>query len=69
LEIVDRVLQCDCGFEARAADEDALVEAVRRHARDVHEMALSKDEALLLVANAEIAAGATPRKSEQKEET
>jgi hypothetical protein len=52
--IVDRVLHCDCGFEARAKDEDGLVTEVRRHARETHGMALSRDEALLLAVRAEL---------------
>jgi Protein of unknown function (DUF1059) len=51
---VDKVLQCDCGFEARAADEDGLVAEVRRHAREAHGMTLSHDEALLLAFRAEL---------------
>jgi len=43
---VERVLTCDCGFEARAEDEEGLVEQVMRHAREAHGMALSYDEAL-----------------------
>jgi predicted small metal-binding protein len=43
---VERELTCDCGFVARGEDEEALVEQVRRHARDAHGMALSHDEAL-----------------------
>jgi predicted small metal-binding protein len=66
---VDRVLQCDCGFEARATDEDGLVDQMRRHARDVHGMALTRNEALQLVAGAERRANALPRASEEKEET
>jgi predicted small metal-binding protein len=62
-EIVERVLQCDCGFEARADDEDGLVDEIRRHARDVHGMALSEDEALHLVA-----VNAPPRDRKHKEE-
>ena len=46
--IVEQVLHCECGFEARAEDEDGLVPEVRRHARDAHGMALSHLEALLL---------------------
>ena len=42
------MLHCECGFEARAEDEDGLVAEVRRHARDAHGMALSHLEALLL---------------------
>jgi hypothetical protein len=48
------VLQCDCGFEARATDETGLVEEVQRHAREAHGMSLSLDEALLLVFRAEL---------------
>jgi hypothetical protein len=43
---VEKVLTCDCGFEARGEDESALVDEVRRHARDAHGMTLSYDEAL-----------------------
>jgi hypothetical protein len=46
--VVEKVLHCECGFEAHAEDEDGLVVEVRRHARDAHGMALSHYEALLL---------------------
>jgi hypothetical protein len=45
---MEKRLQCDCGFEARAEDESGLVDAIRRHAWDAHGMALSRNEALLL---------------------
>ena len=48
------MLQCDCGFEARAADEEELVAQVQRHARKAHGMDLSHDEALLLTFQAEL---------------
>jgi hypothetical protein len=51
------VLRCDCGFEARAADEDGLVAEVQRHAREAHGMALTRDEALLLAFRAELDQG------------
>ena len=50
---MDKVLHCDCGFEARAPDEDELVAEVQRHASEAHGMALSHDEALLLAFRAE----------------
>jgi Protein of unknown function (DUF1059) len=50
---VERVLTCECGFDARAADEEGLVAEVRRHAAEAHCMPLSHDEALLLVFHAE----------------
>jgi hypothetical protein len=61
---MEKVLHCDCGFEARAADEDGLIAEVQRHAREAHGMALSHDEALLLAFRVELnseAATATPR--------
>lgn len=48
------MLYCDCGFEARAADEEGLVAEVQRHAREAHGMALSHDEVLLLAFRAEL---------------
>jgi Protein of unknown function (DUF1059) len=61
---VDNVLNCDCGFVARAADEDGLVVEIQRHAWEAHGMELSQDEALLLVSRAgrqRTTRGATPR--------
>jgi predicted small metal-binding protein len=51
---VSCVLQCDCGFEARADDQEGLVEEVRRHARQAHGMELSLDEATLLTFRAQL---------------
>ena len=58
--MVDRVLHCDCGFEARAADENELVATVQRHAREVHDMSLVHDQALLLVRRARVGMDARP---------
>jgi Protein of unknown function (DUF1059) len=55
---VDKVIRCECGFEARAADEERLVAEVQRHAQGAHGMALSHDEALLLAFRAELDANA-----------
>jgi Protein of unknown function (DUF1059) len=60
-----KVIRCDCGFEARAGHEDELVAEVQRHARDVHGMALSRDEALLLAFRAELDATATANTEEE----
>ena len=51
---MDKVLHCDCGFEARAEHADELVAEVQSHARKAHGMALSHDEALLLAFHAEL---------------
>jgi hypothetical protein len=50
---VDETLTCDCGYEVRAGDDDLLAE-VRRHAWQAHGMALSDQEALLLVFRGEL---------------
>lgn len=50
--MVRTVLDCECGFEASAEDEDGLVAEIRRHAREEHGMALSRSEALLLASRA-----------------
>jgi hypothetical protein len=66
---VDKVLQCECGFNAHAADEEALAAEIQRHARDAHGMGLSRDEALLLVFRTELGASvwsATPRDSKAR---
>jgi hypothetical protein len=52
--VLDKVLRCECGFEARAEDEDGLVAEVRRHAREKHGMALTREEALMLAFRAEL---------------
>jgi Protein of unknown function (DUF1059) len=45
---VEKVLRCDCGFEARADDEGELVARARQHAREAHGMELSSEQALVL---------------------
>ena len=61
---VGAVITCECGFEARAADEEGLVAEVRRHAAETHRMPLSHEDALLLVFRAELAAQpTTPRET------
>jgi hypothetical protein len=51
---VEKVLRCDCGFEARGEHEDDLVAAVQSHAREAHGMTLSRRDALLLTFRAEL---------------
>jgi Protein of unknown function (DUF1059) len=59
---VDKVIHCHCGFDAGAENENGLVTEVRRHAWEAHGMALSQDEALLLVFRAELDATAPSSK-------
>jgi predicted small metal-binding protein len=50
-----KALRCDCGYEVRALDEDAFVEAIRRHAREAHGIDFSVELALDLARNAQLA--------------
>ena len=59
---MDKVIHCDCGFDARAEHEDGLVAEVQRHAWEAHGMALLDDEALLLAFRAELEATTPSRK-------
>jgi predicted small metal-binding protein len=59
---MEKVLQCDCGFEARAEHEHGLVVEVRRHAWEAHGMVLSLDEALLLAFRAALDATGSSHK-------
>jgi hypothetical protein len=59
---MEKVLQCDCGFEARAEHDDGLVAEVQRHAWEAHGMALSREQALLLASRAELDATPPTRK-------
>ena len=34
----DKALLCDCGYEVRASGEPDLVDAIRRHAREAHDI-------------------------------
>jgi hypothetical protein len=63
---VDKVIHCDCGFDARAENENRLVAEVQRHAWEAHRMALSDDEALLLAFRAELDASGPSRKPVSK---
>jgi hypothetical protein len=58
---MEKVLQCDCGFEARADHEYGLVAEVQRHAWVAHGMALSPDQALLLAFRAALDATSPSR--------
>jgi len=63
--MVETVLPCECGFVARADDEETLVAEVLHHAREADGMALSRDEALALASRARVGI----RPGTDKEET
>jgi predicted small metal-binding protein len=45
-----KVIQCPCGIVIRASDDDALVAQAQRHAREVHAMELTREQALAMAA-------------------
>ena len=61
---MERVLQCECGFEVSTEHEEKLVAEIQRHALEAHRMALSRDEALVLAFRLELA-GTAPAISRQ----
>jgi hypothetical protein len=59
---MERMLQCDCGFEARAEDDSDPIAQGQRHAVETHGMPLSTEQALLLVFRAQLAETAGSRR-------
>ena len=49
-----KALYCDCGYEVRAEDDDAFVDAIRRHAWEAHRIDFSVELALDVARRAEL---------------
>ncbi|HEX4747058.1 MAG TPA: DUF1059 domain-containing protein [Gaiellaceae bacterium] len=47
--VESQVVRCECGYAVSAADEAVLVDAIRAHARNAHEISFSMEDALLVV--------------------
>jgi len=45
---VNKVIKCDCGFVVRAGSDDELVNAAKKHAKDVHSMDLTAEQVLAM---------------------
>lgn len=41
---VGKVVRCNCGMEIRNTDEQALIDAVQKHAREAHDLSLSPEQ-------------------------
>ena len=41
-------VSCDCGKTIRESSDDELVRAVQKHAHDVHQMQLSREQVLAM---------------------
>ena len=45
---MSKVINCDCGFTIRGDTDDELVTNAQAHAREVHDMDLTREQALSL---------------------
>lgn len=44
----EKKVVCDCGKTMREPDDERLVASVQKHARDVHNMSLTKEQVLAM---------------------
>lgn len=44
-----KVVRCTCGVELRGETDDVLVALVQRHAREAHELELSREQVLAMM--------------------
>lgn len=45
---MEKQIECPCGYVIRADDEDALVAQAQEHAKESHDMDLSREQALAM---------------------
>lgn len=43
-----KVINCPCGWTARAETDDELVEQVQKHAKEVHDQSATREEILAM---------------------
>jgi len=43
-----KIIQCPCGAVIEGRDDDEVVQQAQEHARQVHQMELSRDQALAM---------------------
>ena len=43
-----KIMQCDCGHVVRGETDDELVARVQKHAREVHDMEITKEQVLAM---------------------
>jgi predicted small metal-binding protein len=43
-----KIINCDCGFVVRGDSDDELVADAQKHAKDVHDMDLTREQVLSL---------------------
>ena len=45
---MEKVINCPCGFVVKAETDDQLVVKAQQHAKDVHQMDLTREQALAM---------------------
>ena len=45
---VAKIMQCDCGHVVRGETDDELVANVQKHAREVHDMEITREQVLTM---------------------
>lgn len=45
---MEKVINCPCGFIVKGASDDELVAKAQEHAKQVHQMDLSREQALAM---------------------
>lgn len=45
---MNKVINCPCGYVVRAENDDQLVAKAQEHAKQVHQMDLSREQALAM---------------------
>jgi predicted small metal-binding protein len=43
-----KIITCDCGYVARGETDDELVADAQQHAREVHDMELTREQVLAM---------------------
>lgn len=45
---MQKIINCPCGFVVKADADDELIAKAQQHAKDVHQMELTRDQALAM---------------------
>jgi predicted small metal-binding protein len=45
---MEKVINCPCGYIVKGASDDELVAKAQQHAKEVHQMDLSREQALAM---------------------
>lgn len=43
-----KIMRCDCGYVIRGESDDELVANVQKHAREVHDMEITREQVLAM---------------------